>query len=126
MPDPCSFRFADMNHSAEISTRGKVWLWGAAWTAAAVGIGILDPQYLAAPYLFPLGFLVALPPDNPPSPSIYILLLGAIYALYPILTFIGLKQHRCRRFYICFGILCVLLVLNVVGCHAEIKEGIHT
>ncbi len=109
----------------QISLRLRIGLWFAAWIIATIatiegGFGLLLYSWM-----FPYGLLVLFTPKdwNPPINETVILIMG--WALYVALTIIGLLQKRRVRYFIAFGILCVLLALNVIGCHVMINEPIN-
>jgi hypothetical protein len=56
------------------------------------------------------------------GPSDYDLAIALGWPVYGALTVVGILQRRRARYFIIYGILCVLLALNVVGCHLEIRR----
>ncbi|HXB59103.1 MAG TPA: hypothetical protein VNU95_06045 [Candidatus Acidoferrales bacterium] len=108
-----------------ISLRWRIGLWVAAWIIAAiatVGIGL---GFLLYAWMFPSGLLnECMPKDwDPPISDTVFLILG--WAIYVGLTICGLMQKRRVRYFIVFGILCVLLAVNVAGCHVALKQPIN-
>lgn len=113
-----------MEEPRTISLRWRISLWVLAWVIAAIvtvegGIGLLIYAWM-----FPSGLLALFTPKDwdPPVSDVVILILS--WALYVGLTVFGLLQKRRVRYFIAFGILCVLLGLNAVGCHQMI-DNIH-
>lgn len=104
-----------------ISLSKRLWLWTAAWGIAGVATVIsTEPSVLIWAFLFPAGLLIVVP-DNVPN-EVGRFLFFLTYAFYAVLTIIGLAQTRRMSFYFSLGILCVLLALNVVGCHIQVRK----
>jgi hypothetical protein len=107
-----------------IALRWRITLWAAAWvvaTIATVGTGL---GYLLYAWMFPSGLVILFAPKDwdPPISETIILILG--WAIYVGLTIYGLLQNRRVRYFVVFGILCVLLALNVAGCHVALSQPI--
>jgi hypothetical protein len=104
-----------------ISARRKVTLWLAAWTVAMVATQVPLPFALWAPgtfLLFPVGLFRCLLPSSF-TPSDYNLAAALGWPVYFALTMAALLQSRRTRYFVVYGILCVLLATNVVGCQLE-------
>jgi peptidoglycan/LPS O-acetylase OafA/YrhL len=76
-------------------------------------------------WMFPYGLLALFTPKNWDPPVSKALILIMTWTLYVALTVVGLLQKRRVCYFIAFGILCMLLVLNVVGCHVMINQPIN-
>jgi hypothetical protein len=75
--------------------------------------------------MFPYGLLALFVPKDWDPPINEVVILVTAWALYVVLTVVGLLQRRRVRYFIVFGILCILLALNVVGCHVMLNEPIN-
>jgi hypothetical protein len=120
-----------MEQAPEISLRRRIWFWIGAWGIATVATVGLSPGLLLFAWLFPVGLLNfapagwdSSPPSDPSAGVDSMIVLG--WLLYIALTIVGLSQSRRTRYFVIFGILCVLLALNVVGCRFEQKQPMHT
>jgi hypothetical protein len=108
----------------KISLRWRITLLVAVWvitTIATVEGGIALLLYA---WMFPSGLLALFVPKDwdPPISEVVILIMG--WALYVGLTVFTALQKRRTCYFIIFGILCVLLALNVAGCHVMLREPI--
>jgi hypothetical protein len=109
----------------QISLRWRIGLWILAWIIAIIATTEGGFGLLLYSWMFPAGLLALFTPKdwNPPINETVILIMG--WALYVALTVVGLLQKRRVRYFIAFGFLCVLLALNVVGCHVMINQPIN-
>ena len=89
------------------------------------------PLLLAFP-LFPLGLLFGIPglqatgPQPPTGPqnvvAVFFWLSAAGWLIYLTVSLTALLTKRRVLFFIFYGILCCLLVLNVRGCQVFLKQ----
>jgi peptidoglycan/LPS O-acetylase OafA/YrhL len=119
-----------MAQTNEISKSRRVLLWVAAWVIALIATSIpacigspgLFPYFVMSVWMFPIGTIAfAFPglPNPPDGFSITCLVIGWLF--YIALTVVGLSQ-RCRfRYYLVYAILCVLLIVNAVGCNVNMQ-----
>ena len=105
-----------------ISLRWRIGLWVVAWIIAAIATVGTGLPYLIYAWMFPSGLFEECMPKNwdPPISDTILLILG--WAIYLGLTICGLLQKRHVRYFVVFGILCVLLTVNVAGCHVILKQ----
>jgi hypothetical protein len=108
--------------SKTISLRWRIGLWVMAWVVAAMATVEGGFELLIYGYMFPAGLWTLFTPKdwNPPISETILLILG--WVMYAGLTVLGLLQKRRSRYFIVFGILCGLLILNVVGCHVDVSQ----
>jgi hypothetical protein len=100
-------------HTPEISFRARFGLWMAAWGLAAIATVGTAPGILFWAWLFPVGLLgLFVPPDSD----------SHITPLYVSLSFYGLAQGKRSRYFLVYGILIVFLLVNVAGCHAQVRQ----
>jgi hypothetical protein len=107
-----------------IALRWRIGLWVAAWVLAAIATVGTGLGYLLYAWMFPSGLVTLFAPKDwdPPISETIILILS--WAIYVGLTAYGLWQNRRVRYFIVFGILCVLLALNVAGCRVALSQPI--
>ena len=112
----------NMEEPRTISLRWRISLWILAWVIAAIATVEGGIALLIYSWMFPSGLLALFTPKDwdPPVSEVVILIFG--WLLYVGLTVFGLLQKRRIRYFITFGILCVLLALNSVGCHVMINN----
>jgi hypothetical protein len=112
----------NMEEPRTISLRWRISLWILAWVIAAIATVEGGIALLIYAWMFPAGLLALFTPKDwdPPVSEVVILIFG--WLLYVGLTVFGLLQKRRVRYFITFGILCVLLALNSVGCHVMINN----
>jgi len=112
----------NMEEPRTISLRWRISLWILAWVIAAIATVEGGIALLIYSWMFPSGLLALFTPKDwdPPVSEVVILIFG--WLLYVGLTVFGLLQKRRIRYFITFGILCVLLALNVAGCHKDMNE----
>jgi hypothetical protein len=104
----------------EICWRTRTKFWCVAWILAGLTSIALDPVSALFFWAFPLGLLQIFFPGT--RDGSWFLFIGWI--LYALLTRFGLAQNRSSRFFLAYAALCFLLVLNVVGCHSDMKQPI--
>jgi hypothetical protein len=111
----------------------KIRLWLVAWGIALAGttIPILSKDLTMLPYFvmsiwaFPIGTIAfALPVgfQQPDGVLVYWLIAGG-WLFYAFLTVFGLSQRNRLGYYIVHATLCLLLVLNAVGCNVNMMKG---
>jgi hypothetical protein len=113
------------------STRVKTFFWFAAWGGVVLIVLAINPAYFRAAFIFPMG-LFALSPNGDGTgitPSIMALKLGAFiigWVLYAVLSVIMFKAKSRGIFIATYVIFCILLLLNIGGCHrvSESMSGI--
>src|SRR5258707_519205 len=121
-----------MERTREISRRLKVRLWLAACAIALIGTTI--PlctanarrllYFVLYAWNFPMGAIAFLfPNDMHPSTEAYTLSLVGGWLFYIGLTVVGLRQRRPLGYFIIYGILCSVLILNAVGCNVNMLKG---
>lgn len=105
---------AGTGNASELSLGQRSWLLAAAWCitsiASVVGSGINSARdFLEAALLFPITSVwLAIVPR--PSPAIG-------WLIYISLTFAALFVRKRVPYFVLYALLCLLLLLNVVGCH---------
>ena len=110
-----------MEEPEDMSRPSRIRLWIIAWLVAGLTTVIPDPFSTIFAWAFPLGlFAIIFPHERDFG---FEFLLGGWF-FYGFLTVVGLAQKRSARFFLFYAILCVLLVLNVVGCHVIWKQPI--
>jgi hypothetical protein len=109
----------------EMTFAQKLGLWFVAWAVAAVAAMIPHPRLLLAAFLFPLGLLRCLSRSGFTEEDCYAAMLLAWF-FYGLLTIAGLLQRRRRYYFLLYSILCVLLILNVVGCHIIVNVDLNS
>lgn len=109
-----------------IEFRARLRLLAVAWLAAVIAVAIPDPRLLVAEPLlvmvacFPFGTFLFLSqcgllPSNMPVGFTSLCAIGWLF--YAALTSVALLTRKRVAYFVVYGILCVLLLLNVVGCH---------
>jgi hypothetical protein len=105
-----------MEPPAKISFRRRCWLLLAAWVVAAVATVFPHAGTLVYGFLFPYGimalFVTVLGLRGQDAPHY---LVG--WVAYFVLTVSGLVTAKRVVYFWIYAVLCVLLVLNVIGCH---------
>lgn len=126
MNDPLESKAEEKSSEEQISRFWKWGLWYGAWIVVAL---LMNPVNLPAFIYFPLG-LVALFPRGDEQAIVLAMhswprFVGwVIYLLFAV----GISRTRKRTTFITiYSILCLVLVLNVVGCKKvlEALSGIH-
>jgi hypothetical protein len=121
-----------MNEPRKISPEAKVILWIAAWTIALIvtglaicrGNGEIFGYCVERAWAFPMGTIAFFLPTNADVPdAVPICLLIGGWTSYIALTVFGLRQSGRSRFFIAYAILCLLLILNAVGCNVNLLKG---
>src|SRR5437773_10072413 len=121
-----------MEEPREISKSSRVILWFAAWGVAlaatpipvSIAIPGLFPCFVMYIWAFPIGTAAFAFPEhwNPPDGVVVASLVGG-WLFYIALTVVGLYQKRRVRYFTVYAILCLLLILNVVGCNVNMMKG---
>lgn len=104
-----------MDQTETISLRKRCWLWAAAWGAAAIIMAIPYPITLVYAWLFPLGLLGLILPSGSEMGLAFPTIVG--WGFYVLLTACGIRQDKRARYFVAYTVLCVLLLVNVGGCH---------
>ncbi|NOS69688.1 MAG: hypothetical protein HOP33_07140 [Verrucomicrobia bacterium] len=121
-----------MEEPREISKSSRVTLWLVAWgvalAATTIPICIKSPEFF--PYFvtsiwgFPIGTAAfAFPEHRNPPDGVVVASLVAGWLFYIALTIVGLYQKRRVRYFTVYTILCLLLILNAVGCNVNMMKG---
>ncbi len=100
------------------STRFRFLLPAGAWALALLATAIPDFRVVVWTHLFPFGvvfFFVRVLDCNLPMAIGLISTLG--WLLYMVLTGSILLTRKRTKYWLLYGLLCVLLMLNIVGCH---------
>jgi hypothetical protein len=114
--------FMNASTDCRISGCRRLGLMLVAWVIALLATAIPRLLVVVAPVVFPVGLIWVLFPTcrswpilndplNDPSASY----LG--WGFYMALSIILILQQKRRRFFAIYALLCVLLLLNVIGCH---------
>ena len=97
----------------------------AAWVIAALATVLVEIPLLLALPMFPLGLFIAIelgPARSGPFASMaFVCALG--WLLYLVISCAALFTKPWLFFLLFYGSLCLLLVLNVRGCHHMMKTG---
>jgi hypothetical protein len=107
-----------MDQPPIIPFRRRFWLWLAVWCVAFISAATALPRASRLGYtlLFPYGLITfvisALGIRSQNAPHV---IFG--WLLYLALTIAGLLTGKRITYFVIYGILCVLLILNVIGCH---------
>src|SRR5271167_3559336 len=110
-----------MEQAQQISGESRIQLWVVAWFVAGLATAIPHPIAILFAYAFPIGVLRVIFPHVLDFGLPF--LIGA-WLFYIWLTVFGLLQNRKVRFLLIYAVLCVVLVLNVVGCLVIMNEPI--
>ncbi len=113
----------------EISKRSRISLWLIAWVVALafnpiLWGGLTDwrlmPIFVRLVWAFPFGLIAFVLPGRGAVSEEFLVPLSMVgWVFYAALSAIGLAQQRLTRFIFVYGVLCVLLILNVVGCNVN-------
>ena len=117
-PDPAPPR---EDRPPGLSKGRRVRLWLAAWAVALVATQVPLPFVLWAPatfLLFPTGLFRCLLPSSFTADD-YNLAAALGWPIYAAVSLALLTQPRPKRYFVVYGVLCVLLITNVVGCQLE-------
>jgi hypothetical protein len=105
-----------MEEPGKISFRRRCWLLFAAWAVAAVATVFPHAGHLVYAFLFPYGIM-----------ALIVTVLGLRgqdaphyvvgWVAYFVLTVSGLVTARRVVYFAIYGVLSLLLLLNVIGCH---------
>ena len=91
----------------------------AAWGLAAIATAGTSLGILFWAWLFPVGLLgLFVQPDS--ELPFFILLAGWLF--YFALSIYGLAQRKRSRYFYTYAVLVVLLLLNVAGCHVQMRQ----
>jgi hypothetical protein len=115
-----------------IPSRLRVRLWLIAWAVALLATPIpfcltspgLFAHFVMSVWAFPLGVAgYAFPEHRNPPEAIVTASLIAGWAFYAGLTIVGLLQRNRTRYFVVYTVLCLLLILNAVGCNVNMLKG---
>lgn len=110
-----------------LSIGTKSGYWFAAWAGVALVTLLFNPSAMAAALFFPAGLFGLF--GNEES-GIVAWMMGAWalgWVLYVVLTISMLRATKRSAFFQTYIVFCILLALNVAGCHRIISaaSGIH-
>src|SRR6516162_4640781 len=110
--------------------RVRLWLvaWGVALLATPIPLCLtspgLFPYFVMYVWAFPIGTAAfAFPEHRDPPGTVVIASLIAGWLFYAVLTIFGLLQRERIRYFVLYTILCLLLILNAVGCNVNMFKG---
>lgn len=121
-----------MEQTPEISKRLRIRLWLIAWGVAlaatpipfCIGSPGLFPDFLMSFWAFPIGTAkFVFPAHEDPPPGVFTCSIVGGWIFYIALTIYGLSQRRRARYFVVYAILCLLLILNAVGCNVNMLKG---
>ncbi len=92
------------------SRRRKLWL--IAWVVGLIAAGFPNPALIAVIWCFPLGLMNVVRWDGYADDY---LIVGWLF--YGALTVVALMSRPRVLYFTLYIILCILLLLNIVGCH---------
>ena len=103
--------------SPEISLGRRCGLWLVAWVVALV-ITLPNPKAVALVWVFPFGLLrlMGWTIDR------YVAALMVGWLPYTVLTVAALSTRQRKVYFVIYGILCAMLLLNAIGCHMMFRE----
>jgi hypothetical protein len=109
--------FFELSHRA-ISPRLKLFLWFIAWGFVALFTAAAHPSDLLGAFAFPLGLCGAVPSKVGLGIAFgFAQIVTAVGWLIYLLLSLAIKNAKnFGRFSFLYFVLCVLLVLNMVGC----------
>ena len=107
-----------VNPSERITFGRRAALWAVAFAVATIATVAPYPEMLRVAWLFPIGLLGLVHPDPRNLMTTEVIILG--WLIYVVVSVCALMQRQWGRYLTLYGILCVLLLMNVVGCHVEI------
>jgi hypothetical protein len=100
-----------------ISLDRRIKLWLLAWALALLSTSVvalrsLNPMLIFVIPWFPVGLLqaIGLPFESP----LFSIVIG--WLIYSAVTAVAFKTYQNRIFWIAYGVLCLLLAVNMVGC----------
>jgi hypothetical protein len=106
-----------------ISTSKKCWFWFAAWGVVVLLTAAANPAYLPGAPFFPIGLLALLPNGGEKAITGWMLqfpvLLGWLF--YIAFSAVMLRIRRPKTFFGVYVVFCIVLALNLVGCHRTIE-----
>jgi hypothetical protein len=125
-PTAAGQKFAKSGEES-FSKRVKSYYWFSAWAGVALIVLAINPAYLRASLLFPVGLFALLPiGDGTGIGASMMAMEGGIFivgwALYAVLTAMMFNAKNRRVFFARYIIFCVLLLLNISGCHHILKS----
>jgi hypothetical protein len=110
----------------EVPVRRRKWIVGLTWLwlPLLAVLAIFAPTIVVFLCLFPVGLLTFQPEAE--RESFDVILVGRI--VYAVLTFVCFRARRAWLFYLLYGFLLLLLVVNAFGCQKlfqELDTGLH-
>lgn len=103
----------------EISLALRWKLWLGAWLVGLVAAGFPHPVLILVVWLFPWGLMDMIGWQRTGHDGDYF--VG--WLPYIVLTVAAIRSRPRVLYFLFFGILCVLLLLNIVGCHRLNAQG---
>ncbi|MDB6108349.1 MAG: hypothetical protein JWR69_99 [Pedosphaera sp.] len=110
-----------MDQTNSIPFKHRLLLWLVAWVVTLFAMIIPQPAAVIGAGFLPAGLLLYLVPAGFWGNGTTYFLLALGWLFYVVLTAAGLRQKQTKKFYRCFTILCIALLLNVAGCHQMVS-----
>ncbi len=98
----------------EISFSRRWKLCLLAWVAAFITLAASNPELVFYVWFFPMGLLEIL--GTKPAGQKTKVLMWLVWLIYLALTLAALRCGKRFLFFVLYGVICLLLILNVVGC----------
>lgn len=116
--------------SGYVPHRLKWGLYFGAWGAVILLTLVTNPAYLLGAASFPVGLIAMLPRGEERAIEVSMLgpaFVGFGWIVYSALSFVISLTKKMSVFSIAYALLCLLLLLNMAGCHKvlEAAAGIH-
>jgi len=108
------------------SRRTKLLLWIAAWGGVIFAVLAINPAYIRAAFLFPIGLFAFL--ANGTQNAFWAWVAGGFiigWMLYAVLSAMMFGAKNKQFFIVIYVIFCILLALNVGGCVKVLEDASH-
>jgi hypothetical protein len=109
--------------SASFSRRTRLLFWCAAWGGVVLAILAINPAYLRAAVIFPIGLFAFF--SNGTQSAFWVWATGSFligWVLYAALSAMMFGAKNKRVFIVIYIIFCILLALNVGGCVRVLED----
>jgi hypothetical protein len=90
-----------------------------AWVIAALATVLIEIPLLLFFPMFPAGLAYVISKQETEG-SLFLMAVG--WFIYSAITGLAMAAKRGAFYFVIYGILCLLLVFNVVGCHQILKN----